>query len=259
MGSTEEDEPPAKKPEPEQKKGKLVAPPEEWKASLDLDEYPQPPGSVHAVPGCPWLTCPPPQDAHLDISFKDILRPYHTYDKDVLPISGLYFLKRYTRKLRKKLGENRTEEIRLFDAAKCAYPTTTSWMAISITGPPFEDSRKRCTPIAPKFGSPVFRISVVVAQIINHDGKLSWGACINTTVNRACDPQGRFNREGADFEVVTYADVGKLESTRAKEQAIVLTVPLNQLIDLCAFDGDTDKIAGYRCNENVPEEAIQIT
>ena len=38
MSSTEEDEPPAKKPKPAQKKGKLVAPPEEWKAFLDLDE-----------------------------------------------------------------------------------------------------------------------------------------------------------------------------------------------------------------------------
>ena len=57
-------------------------------------------------------------------------------------------------------------------------------------------------------------ISVVVAQMVidNHNGKLSWGACINTTGNRVCDPQGQFNREGADFKVVTYANVVKLES-----------------------------------------------
>ena len=54
----------------------------------------------------------------------------------------------------------------------------------------------------------------------NHDGKLSWGACINTTGNRACDPQGQFNREGAGFAAVTYADVVELESTRAREQAV---------------------------------------
>ena len=48
---------------------------------------------------------------------------------------------------------------------------------------------------------------MVVAQMANSNGKLSWGACINTTCNRVCDPQGQFNREGADFETVTYADL----------------------------------------------------
>ena len=41
----------------------------------------------------------------------------------------------------------------------------------------------------------------------NSNGKLSWGACINTTGNRVCDPQGQFNREGAEFETVTYANL----------------------------------------------------
>ena len=103
------------------------------------------------MPCPPWLTCPPPQDAKFHISFKDIMRPYHTYAKDVLPMSGLYFLKRYTRLLGKIRGERVTEEICLFDEVKCAYPTTTRWMVISITGTPFEDSRKRCALIAPKF------------------------------------------------------------------------------------------------------------
>ena len=38
----------------------------------------------------------------------------------------------------------------------------------------------------------------------------------------------------------------------------MLTVPLDQLIDLCAFDGYIDKIAGYLCNEDVSKAAIQI-
>ena len=66
-------------------------------------------------------------------------------------MSGLYFLKRYTGLLGKNRGEKATDEIRLFDEVKCAYPTTTRWMIVSITGAPFEDSRKRCTPIAPTF------------------------------------------------------------------------------------------------------------
>ena len=85
---------------------------------------------------------------------------------------------------------------------------------------------------------------MVVAQMANHNGKLSWGACINTPGNRGCDPQGQFNREGAEFEAVMYADLVELEATRAREQAIEMAVPLDQLIDLCAFNGDIDKIAG---------------
>ena len=41
-------------------------------------------------------------------------------------MSGLYFLKKYTRKLRKNQGERVTEDIHLFDEVKCAYPTTTT-------------------------------------------------------------------------------------------------------------------------------------
>ena len=66
-------------------------------------------------------------------------------------MSGLYFLKKFTRILKKNRGENRSEQIRLFDEVKCAYPTTTRWMVVSITGAPFEDGRKRWTPDAPKF------------------------------------------------------------------------------------------------------------
>jgi hypothetical protein len=43
------------------------------------------------------------------------------------------------------------EEIKLFDEVRCSFPTTTRWMVVSITGAPFETSRKRCAPIAPKF------------------------------------------------------------------------------------------------------------
>ena len=120
---------------------------------LELHEYPLPPGFVHAVPCHPWLTCHPPQDTKFDISFNDILRPYHTYKGDVLPMSGLYFLKRFTRKLGGKQGKTATEKSRLFDEVinKCAYPTRTRWMVVSIAGAPFEDGRKRCTPIAPTF------------------------------------------------------------------------------------------------------------
>ena len=97
------------------------------------------------------MTCPPLQDAEYDISFKDILQPYHTYKGDVLPMSGLYFLKRYTRILKKNRGEKVTEEIRLYNEVRCSFPTTTRWMIVSITGAPFDISRKRCTPVAPKF------------------------------------------------------------------------------------------------------------
>ena len=151
MSSTDKDEPRPKKARPEAKKAKMVAPPEEWNDFLELDEYPQPPGHVRTVPCPPWLTCPPPQDAKFHTDFKDNLRPYHTYKSDVLPMSGLYFLKRYTRLLGRIRGERVTEETRLFDEVKCAYPTTTRWMLISITGTPFEVSRRRCAPIAPKF------------------------------------------------------------------------------------------------------------
>ena len=78
MGLTEDDEPRPKKAKPEAKAAKMVPPPDEWTDFLELDEYPQPLGHVRAVPCPPWLTCPPPQDAKFDISFKDILRPYHT-------------------------------------------------------------------------------------------------------------------------------------------------------------------------------------
>ena len=150
MSSTEDDEP-AKKAMPEAKKAKMVAPPEEWNDFLELDEYPQPPGHVRAVPCPPWLTWPHPQDAKFHTDLKDILMPYQTYEKDVLPMAGMYFLTRYTRKFRNKQGEKTEEEIRLFDEVKCTFPTAARWMVVSITGTPFEDSRKRCALIAPKF------------------------------------------------------------------------------------------------------------
>ena len=92
-----------------------------------------------------------PQDAKFKIDLKDLLRPYHTYANDVLPLAGRYFLKRYTRKFRNKQGEKTEEEIKLFDEVRCRFSTTTRWMVVSITGTPFEHSRKRCALIAPKF------------------------------------------------------------------------------------------------------------
>ena len=50
MSSTEDDEPPPKKARPEAKPAKMVAPPGEWKAFLELDEYPLPAGHVRAMP-----------------------------------------------------------------------------------------------------------------------------------------------------------------------------------------------------------------
>ena len=73
----------------------------------------------------------------------------------------------------------------------------------------------------------------------NHNGKLSWGATINTTGNRVCDPQGQFNREGGEFEAVTYADGVELEATRARENDFVMTVPL----DRQAIKGGPPRIA----------------
>ena len=49
-----------------------------------------------------------------------------------------------------------------------------------------------------------------------------------------------------------------LEDTRARVQAFVLTVPLDQLIDLCAFNGDMDKIAGHPFNQEIFKEATEI-
>ena len=129
----------------------MVPPPDEWTDFLELEEYPQPPGHVRAVP-CPrCLTCPPPQDAKFNTDLKDLIRPYHSYKDDVLPLAGMYFLKRYTRKFRNKQGEKTEEEIKLFGEVRCSFPTATRWMVVSITGTPFEDSRKRCALIAPKF------------------------------------------------------------------------------------------------------------
>ena len=93
----------------------------------------------------------PPQDAKFKIDLKDLLRPYHTYANDVLPLAGMYFLKRYTKKFTDKAGNKVEEEIKLFDEVRCSFPTTTRWMVVSITGAPFDQSRKRCALIAPKF------------------------------------------------------------------------------------------------------------
>ena len=151
MSSTEDDEPPPKKARPEAKPAKMVAPPGEWSDFLELEEYPLPAGHVRAVPMPPMPDVTPPQDAKFKIDLKDLLRPYHTYANDVLPLAGMYFLKRYTRKFRNKQGEKTSEEICFFDEVKCTFPTATGWMVVSITGTPFEDSRKRCALIAPKF------------------------------------------------------------------------------------------------------------
>ena len=35
-------------------------------------------------------------------------------------------------------------------------------------------------------------------------------------------------------------------------------MPLDQLIDLCAFNGDMDKIAGHLCNQDITDEATEI-
>ena len=101
----------------------------------------------------------PPQDAKFKIDLKDLLRPYHTYANDVLPLAGMYFLKRYTKKFRDKAGNKVEEEIKLFDEVRCSFPTTTRWMVVSITGAPFDHSRKRCALIAPNSDLLVFQDS----------------------------------------------------------------------------------------------------
>jgi len=151
MSSTEDDEPPPKKARPEAKPAKMVAPPGEWSDFLELEEYPLPAGHVRAVPMPPMPDVTPPQDAKFKIDLKDLLRPYHTYANDVLPLAGMYFLKRYTKKFSDKAGNKVEEEIKLFDEVRCSFPTTTRWMVVSITGAPFDQSRKRCALIAPKF------------------------------------------------------------------------------------------------------------
>ena len=151
MSSPEDDEPPPKKARPEAKPAKMVAPPVEWKDFLELEEYPLPAGHVRAMPMPPMPDVTPPQDAKFKIDLKDLLRPYHTYTNDVLPLAGIYFLKRYTRKFTDKEGNKKEEKIKLFDEIRCSFPTTTRWMVVSITGTPFEQSRKRCALNAPKF------------------------------------------------------------------------------------------------------------
>ena len=69
MISTEEDEPPAKKAKPAQKKETLVEPPQEWKDFLELDEYPLPPGSVRAVP--PMADVPPSAGRRVHHQFQE--------------------------------------------------------------------------------------------------------------------------------------------------------------------------------------------
>ena len=133
MSSTEDDEPPPKKARPEAKPAKMVAPPGEWSDFLELEEYPLPAGHVRAMPMPPMPDVTPPQDAKFKIDLKDLLRPYHPYANDVLPLAGMYFLKRYTRKFKDKQGNKKEEEIKLFDEVRCSFPTTTRWMVVSIT------------------------------------------------------------------------------------------------------------------------------
>ena len=92
----------------------------------------------------------------------------------------------------------------------------------------------------------------------NNNGKLCWGPCINTTGNRMCEPQGQFNGEGSEFETSTYAHLVNLEHDRAHAGSFLMTVPLDQIIDLCAFHGDLDKIAGYLCQKDVDKERAEI-
>ena len=82
----------------------------------------------------------------------------------------------------------------------------------------------------------------------NNNGKLSWGACTNTTGNRVCDPQGQFNREGGEFEEATYADLVRLEDDRARANSVLMTVPLDQIIALCAFNGGLPASASWASN-----------
>jgi hypothetical protein len=104
----------------------------------------------------------------------------------------------------------------------------------------------------------ICRIRVVVAQMAGHEGKLHWGECINTTGNRVCDPQGQFNREGSEFQTTTYPDVVNLEHDRAHAGCFKMTVPLDQIIDLCAFNGDLDRISGYLCQKDIAKEQTEI-
>ena len=55
-----------------------------------------------------------------------------------------------------------------------------------------------------------------------------------------------------------YANLVELEATQAQKQAFMMTVPLDQLIESCAFNGDMDMTAGYCCHHVTSEEATQI-
>ena len=73
-----------------------------------------------------------------------------------------------------------------------------------------------------------------------------------------CEPQGQFNREGSEFESSTYAHLVNLEHDRAHAGSFLMTVPLDQIIELCVFNGDLDKIAGYLCQKDVDKERREI-
>ena len=56
-----------------------------------------------------------------------------------------------------------------------------------------------------------------------------------------------------------YAHLVNLEDDWARMGSFMMTVPLDQIIDLCVFNGDLDKIAGYLCQKDVEKEANEIS
>ena len=52
----------------------------------------------------------------------------------------------------------------------------------------------------------------------------------------------------------------EMENTRARgrETECVITVPLGDIIELCACNGDMDKIAGYLFQKDIPREEEEI-
>ena len=152
----------------------------------------------------------PPQDAKFKIDLKDLLRPYHTYANDVLPLAGMYFLKRYTKTFRYKAGNKVEEENSSTRLGAVFLPQHGGWWYPSH-GPPSITVVRGVPSLPPNSDLLFFRIRVVVAQMASNDGKLCWGECINTTGNRVCEPQGQINREGSEFETSTYAHLVNLD------------------------------------------------
>lgn len=95
----------------------------------------------------PVALTPMPQDANYSINPMDILRPKNTIGAKKLCLGGEFYLDKYTKTWicddKKTEG---TETIQLLDIVKPVVPVDHHYQVVSITGAPFDDVKRRCTP-----------------------------------------------------------------------------------------------------------------